>query len=129
METLPFDALVAVCASLAQPDVERLLSCSRALRRHHTQDIFYHAIAVERWGAYFWARALNRPTRQMFHSMREELRILHRFETELRKRKLAAWTTSDYHAWWTCEAAVTKRAALRASHERATFRTCDAFGR
>lgn len=104
MEALPADALALVCARLRTPDAERLLGCSRALRAAATESL-YRAIAAERRGAAFWARALARPTRRPYAGMRAELRALHAFEAALAARGLPPWTDADFAAFWAFEAA------------------------
>jgi hypothetical protein len=102
MEVLPFDTVVLVCRHLDIVETEHLLSTCRTLRS--ACDTFFRALAVEWWGAYFWTAALARRTRHTFHSMRQELHIIHRFERELAKRQAPPWTHEDYYVFWRYEA-------------------------
>ena len=67
-------------------------------------DAFHRQVAVSRFGAAFWARALSRPTHRVFLSMRKELQTIDRFESHLRRTGNPLWTTTEYEAFWAMEA-------------------------
>ena len=94
---------------------ERLLATCTTLRARARGDDLYRRVAVERWGAAFWRRALTRRTSRHFLSMRHELRLIAQFERQLAAMDAPAWGEADYRLLWDCEERVIDAAATSPS--------------
>ena len=111
---LPDELLVVVLARLDFASAERLLATCTTLRARARDDL-YRRVAVERWGAAFWRRALTRRTSRHFLSMRHELRLIAQFERQLAAMDAPAWGEADYRLLWDCEERVIDAAATSPS--------------
>lgn len=112
---LPDELLVVVLARLDFASAERLLATCTTLRARARGDDLYRRVAVERWGAAFWRRALTRRTSRHFLSMRHELRLIAQFERQLAAMDAPAWGEADYRLLWDCEERVIDAAATSPS--------------
>ena len=121
VDLLPRDLLVLVLARLDFASAERLLATCTALRTRgggDEGDGLYRRVAVERWGAAFWERALTRRTWRHHTSMRDELRSIAQFERRLATVGAPLWSEADYRRLWDYEELVAKDRLRRAALAR-----------
>jgi len=129
VDLLPRDVLVLVLARLDFASAERLLATCTALRARgggDEGDGLYRRVAVERWGAAFWDRALTRRTWRRFTSMRDELRSIAQFERRLATVGAPLWSEADYRRMWDYEELVAEDRLRRGA--RARWRVLGAAG-
>jgi len=106
LEALPLDVWPLIGLHLSSvAELDGALSCSRRRRdAAHGHEPIYADLARLRWGADFWRRALSRPTRRVFVSMRRELQQMDRLDARMRSFGLPPWTLREYEAFWAMEA-------------------------
>lgn len=106
LQLLPYDIIVHhICPNLSIVNVDALLTTCKDLFTITQHTDVYRILAHHWHGRDFWQRAIARPTRRRFVSMRDELWKMHIFECHLECLGHEKWDVQTYYCFWRCEAA------------------------